>query len=81
MWVQMDHVKPKGQGGKNDVENGLPLCQSCHEKKTNSEIQIEYGWLDEDQVTYLAQIGWVTWDSEGEPYGRGMKHFAPRKVA
>lgn len=63
------------------MENGLILCQKHHEQKTNSEIQIQYEWLDEDQVAWLAEVGWVAWDDDGEPYGRGMRHFAPRKVA
>lgn len=77
--VQMDHIKPKGQGGQNDVENGLPLCEEHHRMKTDSQILIEWAWLDPDQIEYLARIGWVEWDADGQPFGRGYKHFAPRR--
>lgn len=80
-WIQMDHIKPKGQGGRNDVENGLPLCEEHHRMKTDSQILIEWAWLDPDQIEYLATIGWVEWDADGQPFGRGMKHFAPKPGA
>lgn len=77
----MDHIKPKGQGGKSDVENGLPLCEEHHRMKTDSEIVIEWAWLDPDQLEYLARVGWVDWDAEGKPLGRGWKHFGDRPVS
>lgn len=77
-WIQMDHICPKSQGGKSEVENGMPLCQECHRRKTDSEILTEWAWLDPDQLVYLAQIGWVDWGEKGEPHGRGWKHFASR---
>jgi 5-methylcytosine-specific restriction endonuclease McrA len=81
-WVQMDHMWPKSQGGPSVVENGLPLCRACHAMKTESRIVIEPDWLDSDQVEWLADVGWVLWDSlTGEPSGRGWKHFAARRVA
>ena len=76
--IQMDHIKPKSQGGKNHVGNGLPLCPEHHRQKTDSEIKIEWAWLDPDQLQYLASIGWVDWDEEGQPFGRGFKHFGTR---
>lgn len=82
--VQADHVWPKGQGGPNDVRNGLPLCggfgNGCHDRKTAGTIVIEFDWLDDEQRAWLAEVGWVAWDEEGQPYGRGWKHFgsAPR---
>lgn len=76
--VQMDHICPKGQGGKSHVGNGLPLCEEHHRMKTDSEILIEWAWLDPDQHQYLASIGWVDWDEEGQPFGRGYKHFGTR---
>ena len=78
---QMDHMKPRSQGGQSDVRNGLPLCRSCHERKTAGTLQIRYEWLDAEQVTYLAEIGWVAWDAAGQTYGEGYKHFAARVAA
>ena len=77
--VQMDHIKPRSQGGKSVVENGLPLCVVCHEAKTESRLQIRREWLDPDQIAWLAAEGWVTWDVHGQPCGEGWKHFAPRQ--
>jgi hypothetical protein len=76
--VQADHMKPRAQGGKNDVANGLPLCREHHEMKTDSKIKIEYEWLEDSHLRYLAEIGWVRWDDEGEPYGNGYRHFGRR---
>ena len=75
----MDHIMPRGQGGPSIVENGLPLCPEHHEQKTNSQIKIDPGWLSGDQIAWLAEVGWVAWDDEGMPYGRGMNHFAPQR--
>lgn len=63
------------------VENGTMLCQRHHQMKTESKIQYRYEWLDEDQIAWLAQIGWVTWDADGRPRGRGLRHFAARGAA
>jgi hypothetical protein len=83
--LQLDHVKPKSQGGKSVVENGLVLCGpwskvtpgGCHLRKTDSRMLIRREWLDADQIEWLAREGWVAWDDDGEPYGAGMRHFAP----
>lgn len=85
--VQMDHIMPRSQGGPSVVENGLPLCGDfsrntpggCHAKKTAGTMLIEPDWLGADQVEWLAEVGWVWWDDDGEPHGRGWKHFAPRR--
>lgn len=74
-------MKPRGQGGPSVVENGLLLCRTHHEQKTLGRLKIEYRWLDPDQVAWLADVGWVTWDADGQPYGRGWKHFAPMTAA
>lgn len=80
VWLQADHIFPRGQGGPSVVENGLMLCESCHRAKTESRIVIEFAWLDADQIPWLARIGWVTWDGDGQPRGRGWRHFGTRNV-
>lgn len=77
--IQMDHMKPRSQGGRSDVENGLPLCRTHHEQKTHGTLQIRPEWLTAEQIRYLADEGWVAWDDAGEPHGHGWKHFAPRR--
>lgn len=87
--VQADHLWPRGQGGPSDVRNGLPLCGEfsrntpggCHPAKTNGTIVIEPAWLRPEQIEWLAEVGWVAWDEDGQPYGRGWRHFAPQRVA
>lgn len=88
--VEMDHIIPKSQDktARADVENGLPLCGpfsrttpgGCHPAKTAGTLRFEFGWFTATQITYLAKKGWVSWDPDGEPYGRGMKHFHPRRT-
>ena len=84
MHLQIDHMKPRSQGGRSDVENGLVLCGpfgkcDAHRRKTERSMLIERDWLDRDQVEYLDEIGWVRWNEDGEPEGYGMKGFAPTK--
>lgn len=87
--VQADHLWPRGQGGPSDVRNGLPLCGEfsrntpggCHPAKTNGTIVIEPAWLRPEQIEWLAEVGWVAWDDDGQPYGRGWRHFAPQRAA
>lgn len=86
--VQMDHIWPRSQGGPSVVENGLPLCGEfsrntpggCHPAKTAGRIVIEFSWLDPDQVAWLAAVGWVAWDADGQPRGRGWRHFGRRRT-
>lgn len=74
---EADHIVPKSQGGPYVVENGAVLCHRHHEMKTNSELKYRREWLQPDQVAWLAECGWVAWDADGQPYGRGWKHFHP----
>jgi len=30
--VQVHHIKPKNQGGTNEIDNGIPLCPNCHDE-------------------------------------------------
>ena len=78
-WLQADHVWPRGQGGPSDVRNGLPLCEEHHRAKTEGRLRIRYEWLAEDQRAFLREAGWVWWDADGLPCGRGWKHFEERK--
>jgi 5-methylcytosine-specific restriction endonuclease McrA len=78
--VQADHVVPRSQQGPSIVENGLPLCRKCHDDKTASRLKIQPSWLDDDQIVWLAEVGWVAWDADGQPYGRGWRHFEERRV-
>lgn len=67
---------PRSQGGPSVVENGTMLCRACHTMKTEWRILYERAWLDADQIAWLAQQGWVEWDENGEPRGRGCRGFA-----
>jgi hypothetical protein len=76
--IECDHIRPKSQGGAYVVENGGFLCHRHHEMKTNSRLQWRFGWLGQDQVEWLAKVGWVAWGrTTGEPYGLGWRHFKP----
>lgn len=75
--LEVDHIKPRGQGGPSVVENGLVLCSVHHQMKTESRMLIRLSWLEPDQVEWLAEVGWVAWDDAGQPYGRGWRHFGP----
>lgn len=86
---QVDHIQERSQMGKSELENGLVLCgpfhgggspfpAGCHDAKTRGVLLIEYDWLDEDQIEYLKNNGWVEWDSNGEPTGHGFRAFAPK---
>jgi len=87
--IEMDHIKPRAQGGRSVVENGLPLCGSWsrtidgghHLAKTQGRLRFRPEWLTAAQQTYLAQIGWVDWDEEGQPFGEGWRHFEERTAS
>jgi hypothetical protein len=55
----------------------MMLCADCHRRKTEKRMLVERHWLDDDQIEYLANIGWVAWDDKGQPYGNGYRGFAP----
>lgn len=75
--LEMDHCFPKSQGGPYVVENGVPVCTEHHRQKTNSELRYRREWLAQDQINWLAEIGWVSWAADGSVSGRGWKHFEP----
>lgn len=81
--IEMDHIKPRSQGGQSVVENGLPLCGEFstnrhHPAKTAGTLKFDWAWLTPAQRTYLAKIGWVDWDEDGKPFGEGWRHFTER---
>jgi len=80
--VQMDHMIPRSQGGPSVVENGLPLCPACHQRKTEHahELLIQPEWLTDDQIRWLADNGYAWWDDEGEVYGTSRRIFAKRRT-
>jgi hypothetical protein len=73
--LEIDHIWPRSQGGPSVVENGLVLCRRHHADKTAGVLRIDRRWLDADQVAWLADVGWVEWDGDGSPLGRGWRHF------
>ena len=75
--VELDHIVPRSQGGPSVVENGLPLCPSDHQAKTESRLRFRFEWFDADQIAWLEEVGWVSWDADGQPAGRGWRHFEP----
>lgn len=84
--VEMDHIKPRGQGGQSVVENGIPLCGPFssttpgghHLAKTEGRLRFRPEWLTPAQQTYLATLRWVDWDEDGQPFGEGWRHFTER---
>lgn len=32
--TQVDHIKPKADGGTDDIDNLQPLCRPCHDRKS-----------------------------------------------
>jgi 5-methylcytosine-specific restriction endonuclease McrA len=88
--VQLDHVIPKSQGGLYVPGNGVPACgpfsrvsefsNGCHKAKTDGELQYRRDQLHPVTLEHLADIGWVAWDEDGQPHGRGWRHFAPVPV-
>lgn len=84
--IEMDHVKPRAQGGRSVVENGIPLCGPWsrsvagghHDMKTRGELLFQHSWFTDEQRAYLAKIHWVDWDEDGRPFGEGWRHFDER---
>lgn len=37
--VQVDHIKPRAEGGKDEWDNTQSLCLPCHKAKTAEEIR------------------------------------------
>lgn len=54
----------------------MALCVDCHTAKTEHRLLIQKDWLDDDQLEWLRDTGWVWWQ-DGETYGEGRRSFAP----
>jgi hypothetical protein len=76
MPVQMDHLIARGQGGPSIVENGTPFCRVHHQQKTDHLLLVDPGWLDPDQVRWLADEGHAEWLADGIVVGRHCRIFA-----
>jgi 5-methylcytosine-specific restriction protein A len=37
--TEVDHIKPKAEGGGESFENLQPLCKPCHSRKTLGELR------------------------------------------
>lgn len=79
--VQVDHLVGRVGEARLAVENGTPLCGDfgdgrCHPRKTANQLLIQRGWLDPDQVEWLAKRGYVVWDDDGSVSGRNHRIFA-----
>ena len=42
----VDHVKPKAEGGQDDLANLQAICRACHAAKTAGEARrgVDRGW-------------------------------------
>lgn len=40
--LQLDHIKPIGQGGKHHISNIQVLCDTCHREKTKKEMHLRF---------------------------------------
>jgi hypothetical protein len=84
--LEADHIWPRGQGGPSVVENGGFLCGpwsrcssfdgGCHKAHTEMKLLWRKEWLDDDQIEWLKEVGYVWWDEDGVPQGRGARRFA-----
>ncbi|WP_184058613.1 HNH endonuclease signature motif containing protein [Sphingomonas aerophila] len=42
---EVDHIKPKALGGKDEWDNTQSLCRPCHVEKTREDVKrIRRGW-------------------------------------
>ena len=74
--LEAHHIIYRSQGGKEHAENGIPLCSEHHAAVHARTLLVDWRWLSKASLDYLADRGWVAWDEQGEPYGRGYKGFA-----
>lgn len=40
--TEVHHIKPLAEGGRNDIENLMPLCKSCHSRITRVTENAKY---------------------------------------
>jgi len=87
--IEMNHIRPRSQGGHSVTGNGLPMCGAWsktvdgghHGEFTAGTLRIDYEWLTPNQRTYLRTVGWVDWDEDGQPVGEGWRHFTERTTS
>ena len=74
--IEAHHVQYLSQGGRDVPENGIPLCTVHHQAVHSRRVLLRRRWLFGPAADYLARVGWVAWDDDGHPYGRGHRGFA-----
>lgn len=74
--IETHHIIYRSQGGRDEPENGVPLCTKHHQQIHSRIILLKREWLTRDAVGYLKDAGWVDWDQEGLAFGRGLNGFA-----
>lgn len=45
--MTVDHLVPKSKGGRSDINNLLPTCRACNQKKGNLDLdlfRLSIGW-------------------------------------
>lgn len=86
--IELDHVMPKSQGGPYHPGNGVPLCGPFspsitgghHKAKTEGRLKYPTNQLHTVTLEFLADARWVAFGEDGQPYGRGWRHFEPMTV-
>lgn len=73
--IQAAHIIGKGQGGPTVAWNGIPLCREHHEAYDQYRLKLRWEHLTVPQLAGLMLAGYVDWDDDGEPFGRGMRRF------
>lgn len=76
-WVQAAHIMAKSQGGPSLVWNGMPLCEPDHTAYDGYRLKLRREHLTNEQAAWLEEYGYIAWDDDGQPYGRGARRFAP----
>jgi len=55
---EVDHIKPKFEGGTDDPKNLQAICRDCHKAKTKAEGERGQQELREQGKTIISQDGW-----------------------
>ncbi len=64
--IDAHHIIPENEGGSDDIDNGAPLCQNCHDQfgdnpKKRKEIrQMRDRWYKQCEEIYSSSKNWVT---------------------
>jgi len=53
--LHLDHVVPQSHGGKNEVSNLVPACNTCNHRKSNKDISV-YVVERMEQLTLEMQV-------------------------